>query len=63
MEVPAEIVDYLLIKNLYHCTPSELDQQDAFILDLHNSFMMIEHKEESLKRRRQEQQQKMKAKR
>lgn len=58
--VPAEYVDFLLIRELYHCTPSELDQQDEYITSLHVDFMNIEAEGNKLKNKRAEQQAKLK---
>ena len=52
---PQEYVDYILIKELYHCTPSELDGQDDFITSLHVEFIAIEAKESVLQQKRAEQ--------
>lgn len=57
---PPEYADYLLVKELYHCTPSELDEQDSFITDLHIEFMGLEAKEQKLQEKRAEQSQKFK---
>lgn len=54
-EAPQEYVDYVLIKNLYHCTPEELDRQDDHITSLHIEFMTLEAKEEALQMKRSEQ--------
>lgn len=59
-EAPQEYVDYVLIKNLYHCTPEELDKQDDFITSLHVDFMGLEAKEEALQAKRAEQAAKIK---
>jgi len=48
-------VDYLLIKELYHCTPSELDEQNQEITRLHFDIMMLERKKEYIDSKRAEQ--------
>lgn len=58
--VPAEYVDFLLIRDLYHCTPSELDQQDEYITSLHIDFMNIKAEEGKLNAKRAEQRAKLK---
>lgn len=40
---------------MYKCTPSELDEQDEYITDLHFQIMMLERKKEYLDMKRQEQ--------
>ena len=54
-ETPKEYMDYLLIKELYHCTPSELDQQDVYKLKLHFEIIMLERKKEYIDSKRAEQ--------
>jgi len=48
-------MDYLLIKELYHCTPEELDRQDYTRLKLHFDIIMLERKKEYLDSKRAEQ--------
>lgn len=50
-----EYRDYILIKELYHCKPSELDSEDDRVLDLHFQIMQMEKKEEYLKIKRAQQ--------
>jgi len=45
----------LLIKELYHCTPSELDEQDEYITNLHFKIMMLERKKQFIDNKRVEQ--------
>jgi hypothetical protein len=52
---PIEYRDYILIKDLYHCTPSELDKQEEKKLQLHFDILMYERKQEYLKSKRSEQ--------
>lgn len=47
--------DYILIKELYHCSPSELDNQEESILDLHYSMLMEERKREHIQNERAKQ--------
>nr|DAS81085.1 MAG TPA: hypothetical protein [Bacteriophage sp.] len=53
--VSKEHRDYILIKELYHCTPKELEEVDEHILQLHYSMLMIERQEEYLENKRNEQ--------
>jgi len=48
-------MDYILIKELYHCTPSELDEQDEQVTKLHFEIIMLERKKEYLDSKRAEQ--------
>lgn len=47
--------DYVLIKELYHCTPSELDKQDEHRLQLHYTMLMEERKWEFIENERAKQ--------
>lgn len=58
--MPQEYVDYLLIKHLYHCTPSELAKQDQQVVDMHVAFMNIEAEEDRLQQKRAQQRSKQK---
>lgn len=53
--------DYVLIKELYHCTPKELDEQDESVLQLHFKMLQEEKKNEYIEQKRAEQKAKMKA--
>lgn len=53
--LPPEYVDFLLISELYHCTPEELDRQDAATIQLHLEFMRIREQERLKDQRRSEQ--------
>ena len=44
---PMEYLEYMLIKNVYHCTPSQLDDQSNDIIDLHLNFFNIENKKKA----------------
>lgn len=35
-------LEYILIRDLYHCTPTELDNQPKHIVDLHVRIMNME---------------------
>lgn len=47
--------DYILIKELYHCTPNQLDEVDEHTLHLHYMMLMLEREEEFLENKRNEQ--------
>ena len=53
--VSKEHRDYVLIKDLYHCSPTELDNQDENILNLHYDMMMQERQHEHIESERQKQ--------
>ncbi len=53
--------DYVLIKELYHCTPSELDEQDETVLQLHFKMLQEEKRHEYIEQKRTEQKTKMQA--
>lgn len=48
------------MRDVYRCTPEELDRQDAHVVELHQEFIAIERREERLAARRAEQQAKLK---
>lgn len=50
-----EYQDFLLIKNLYHCTPEELENQDYFTTDLHANFLGLEGDKSNLEDMRDKQ--------
>ena len=52
--------DYVLIKELYHCTPKELDEQDESVLQLHFTMLQKEREHEYIEQKRAEQKAKMK---
>ena len=35
VEPPEDLIDYTLCRYVYHCTPSELDEQDAERIERH----------------------------
>jgi len=43
------------MKEIYHCTPNQLDGVDSYILDIHWDFLMSERKHEQKEQKRQEQ--------
>lgn len=47
--------DYILIKELYHCKPSDLDNEDEHVLDLHFAMIQEERKREHIQNKRMEQ--------
>lgn len=53
--------DYILIKELYHCSPSELEKEEEAVLDLHFRMIQEERKREYIQQQREQQKAKMKA--
>ena len=53
--VSKEHRDYILMKDLYHCSPEELDHVDENILNLHFAFLMAEREHEFIEYKRNEQ--------
>lgn len=53
--------DYVLMKEIYHCTPNELDEQEERILQLHFTMLQKEKEYEYVEQKRAEQKAKMKA--
>lgn len=51
--------DYVLMKEIYHCTPSDLDKQEERLLQLHFEMLQEEKKHEYLEQKRAEQKAKM----
>ena len=47
--------DYILMKEIYHCTPTELDKQDERILNMHYDFLMKEREREHIENERAKQ--------
>jgi len=47
------------MKEVYHCSPTELDKQDEYILDLHFRMLQKEREFEYIERKRAEQKAKM----
>lgn len=45
--MPQEVRDYILIRDLYHCLPSALDEESAATLDLHFALLTEDKKAES----------------
>lgn len=52
--------DYILMKELYHCTPSELDEQDENLLNLNYLMLMKEREWEKIESERAKQKSKLK---
>lgn len=53
--------DYVLIKELYHCKPNDLDDEEERVLQLHFQMLQEERKQEYIEQKRAEQKAKMKA--
>jgi hypothetical protein len=43
------------MKEIYHCTPTELDKQDEKILNMHFEFLMAERKHDFIESQRAKQ--------
>jgi hypothetical protein len=52
--------DYILIKELYHCKPSDLDNEPERLLQFHFNCLMAERKHEAMQIKKEEQQQQVK---
>jgi len=53
--------DYILIKELYHCTQSDLDKESESVLQLHYTMLMKERERELIEQKRAEQKAKIQA--
>lgn len=53
--VSKEHRDYILIKELYHCKPSDLDNEEESMLELHFAMIQEERKREHIQQKRAEQ--------
>ena len=52
--------DYILRKEVYHCSPADLDEVDENILNLHFAFLMEEREHEHIEYERAKQKAKVK---
>ena len=52
--------DFILIKELYHCSPWELDNVEENILDLHYEMLMKERERQHIEMEREKQRQNQK---
>lgn len=59
-DVSKEHRDYILCKEVYHCSPSDLDDVDENILNLHFAFLNAERQHEYIEQQRANQKAKMK---
>lgn len=48
-------MDFILMKEVYHCTPSELDEQSEYRLNLDFQILMLERKKAFIDSKRQTQ--------
>ncbi len=53
--VSKEHRDFILIKELYHCKPSDLDNEEESMLELHFAMIQEERKWEHIQQKRAEQ--------
>ena len=44
--MPEEYIDFDLIRNVYHCTPAELEEQDFSTIFLHREILRVEAEKE-----------------
>lgn len=51
-EPPAYYSDYTLIKELYRCKPSDLDNENHFILSAHAAFHNLQAEKAEIDRKR-----------
>ena len=51
--------DYILIKELYHCKPSDLDNESEHVLNLHFAMIQEERKREHIQSEREKQKSKV----
>lgn len=58
--VSQEHRDYILMKDVYHCSPTELDEVPERLLNLHFAFLMEEREHEMIETKRAEQKAKSK---
>lgn len=54
--------DYILCKEIYKCSPKDIEDVPARILDLHYKFHQLEIKEEFIKSKREQQSMSLKSK-
>ena len=59
-DVSLEHRDYILMKDIYHCSPVELDRVPERELNLHFAFLMAEREHEYKESKRAEQKAKQK---
>lgn len=58
--LPQEYIDFQIMSQVYHCTPSEFDEQEDWIIDAHIEFLDVQNEQARLERNRQEQRAKQK---
>lgn len=58
--VSQEHRDYVLMKEVYHCSPKELERVPEWELNLHFAFLMSEREHEYIESKRAEQKAKQK---
>lgn len=49
------------MRDIYHCTPSELDAQDDRIIEMHLGFMAAQHDQQFIDQQRANQRAKIKS--
>lgn len=58
--MPSEWTDFVLMRDIYHCTPSELDAQDDAVVEMHAGFTKVAADYEMIRARREKQRAKFK---
>lgn len=61
-DLPEEYTDFLLMREVYHCTPSEFDEQDDATIEAHLHFVKIQSDQQRIEAKRAEQRAKIKKK-
>jgi len=59
-QVTQEHRDYILMKEIYHCSPKDLEDIPEWELDMHFAFLMAERKHDYIESKRAEQKSKLK---
>lgn len=58
--MPTEWTDFLLATKVYHCTPSELDEQEDGVIEMHLAFIEVQGDMEHIEAMRQRQRERQK---
>jgi len=58
--MPSEWTDFILMRDIYHCTPSELDEQDDAMIEMHAGFTNVSSKHSHIQSKREQQRAKLK---
>ncbi len=52
-DIPSELLDYIMIKEVYHCTPSEYENQDFGITEIHKVFFGLYREREQIEAKKE----------